>query len=302
MGIYNPLSFGERDAQTVLVRFVPWRCVVPFLLGLCRYAVPGARSLGRVAGQFPRRDRHLHHGEEHGLSRQGVQRQAASAGGHPQGTVSGELFYDLHTAVSMLAVPNAANALWSAYGVDTVAYLGTGYSVPVTSAGVEHYWQAMQREYFVPNLCAQPVDPAICPTGDPDVWTWQLSVAGITAALDKPITAIFTGNTKALTKRVRGRRAPTACRTPSFRFGLLKPAWYKGTFGRPDAKLVFFADYTQVRTKTLREAMTATGAATLIANPDPGQVLFIWIYAPGPDTKAQAASWHAVFETLSATP
>ncbi len=221
---------------------------------------------------------------------------------NPQGTVSGELFYDLHTAVSMLAVPNAANALWSAYGVDTVAYLGTGYSVPVTSAGVEHYWQAMQREYFVPNLCAQPVDPAICPTGDPDVWTWQLSVAEMTAALDKPITAIFTGNTRALTKRVRGPARADGLPNAFIRFGLLRPAWYKGTFGRPDAKLVFFADYTQVRTKTLREAMTATGAATLIANPDPGQVLFIWIYAPGPDTKAQAASWHAVFETLAATP
>jgi hypothetical protein len=41
--------------------------------------------------------------------------------------------------------------------------------------------------------------------------------------------------------------------------------------------------------KSLREALIATGASTLIGNPDPNQVFLIWIYAPGNDTKAAAA-------------
>ena len=52
--------------------------------------------------------------------------------------------------------------------------------------------------------------------------------------------------------------------------------------------------------KSLREALIATGASTLIGNPDPNQAFFVWIYAPGSDTKAAAASWHAVFEALEA--
>jgi hypothetical protein len=217
---------------------------------------------------------------------------------NPQHTVSGDLFYDLRTALAMLAVPSVADALWHEYGVDTMAYLGTGYSVPVTLAGVAPYWQGVQREYFVPNLCAQAIDPVVCPAAEPDVWTWRLSNAQMRAALDKPVTALMTGDTQTLSRRVRAAPRSDGLPNALVRFALLNPSFYKGTFGRPEAKRVFFADYVQVSGKSLREALIATGASTLIGNPDPNQAFFIWIYAPGTNAKAAPASWHAVFEAL----
>jgi hypothetical protein len=219
---------------------------------------------------------------------------------NPQHTVSGELLYDLRTADAMLSIPSVADALWREYGVDTVAYLGTGYSVPLTPAGVAPYWQGMQREYFVPNLCAQTIDPAICPKADPDVWTWRLTSAEMKAALDKPIGALLKGNTQTLKRRIGAAPRNDGLPNALVRFALLDPANYKGTFGRADAKRVFFADFTQVSGKSLRAALVATGASTLIANPNPNQAFFMWVYAPGKNTNAAAASWRAVFESLEA--
>jgi hypothetical protein len=220
---------------------------------------------------------------------------------NPRHTVSGDLLYDLRTAEAMLAIPNVADALWREYGIDTVAYLGTGYSVPLMPGGaVAPYWQGTQREYFVPNLCAEAIDSAICPAADPDVWTWRLTSVELKAALDRPIAAILKGDTRTLRARVAGAARPDGLPNALVRFALINPANYKGTFGRVDAKRVFFADYVQVSSKSLREALIATGASTLIGNPDPNQAFFLWIYAPGTETKAAAASWHAVFEALEA--
>jgi hypothetical protein len=219
---------------------------------------------------------------------------------NPAHSVSGELFYDLRTAQAMLAVPSIADALWREYGVDSVAYLGTGYSVPLTPAGVASYWQGTQREYFVPNLCAQTADSALCPAADPDVWTWRLTSGQMKAALDRPISAIMKGDTRKLRSRMRAAPRDDGLPNAFVRFALLNPGNYKGTFGRADAKRVFFADFAQVSGKSLRQALIATGASTLIGDPDPGQVFFIWIYAPGGNTKAAAASWRAVFDALEA--
>ena len=77
----------------------------------------------------------------------------------------------------MLAVPSVADALWREYGIDTVAYLGTGYSVPFMPAGaVAPYWQGTQREYFVPNSLRRGHQFRVCPAADPDVWTWRLTL------------------------------------------------------------------------------------------------------------------------------
>ena len=217
---------------------------------------------------------------------------------NPQHSVSGDLFYDLRTAVAMLAAPSVADALRREYGIDAIAYLGTGYSVPVSLAGVAPYWQGMQREYFVPNLCAQVIQPDGCTTADPDVWTWRLTGAQLRAALDRPVTAIMKGNTRTLMARLRAAPRSDGLPNALVRFGRLDPSFYKGTFGRSDAKRVFFADYAQASAKTLRQALIATGASTLIENPDPNQVFFIWVYAPGANAKAAPASWHAVFEAL----
>ena len=219
---------------------------------------------------------------------------------NPRHSVTGDLFYDLRTAVAMLAVPSVADALWREYGVDSVAYLGTGFSVPVTQAGLAPYWQGTQREYFVPNLCAQAMDPVACPTADPDVWTWRLTGVQMQAALDRPVTAILRGNVRVLNQRLKAGPRADGLPNALVRFGLLSPGVYKGTFGRTDAKRVFFADYVQAAGKTLRQALIATGATTLIENPNPNQDFFIWIYAPGADSKATPASWHALFEALDA--
>jgi hypothetical protein len=218
---------------------------------------------------------------------------------NPLHTVTGDLFYDLRTAMAMLAVPSVADALWREYGLDSVAYLGTGYSVPMTQAGVAPYWAGEQREYFVPNLCAQTIDPVMCPTADPDVWTWRLTGAQLRAGLDRPVASILKGNTRKLMARVRAAPRGDGLPNALVRFGLLDPSSYKGSFGRPGAARVFFADYAQVSGKTLRQALIATGASTLIANPDPHQEFFIWIYAPGAQSKAVPASWHALFEALA---
>ena len=217
---------------------------------------------------------------------------------NPQNSVTGDLYYDLRTAVAMLAIPAVADALWREYGLDGIAYLGTGFSVPITQSGVAPYWQSVQREYFVPNLCAQAVDPVLCPTVDPDVWTWRLTGAQLKTALDRPVAALLKGNIRTLRARIRATPRSDGLPNALVRFGVLDPALYKGTFGRPDAKRVFFADYAQVSGKSLRQALIATGASTLIANPDSTKAFFMWIYAPGTDAKAAPASWHALFEAL----
>ncbi|HEX4301347.1 MAG TPA: hypothetical protein VHZ78_01045 [Rhizomicrobium sp.] len=229
---------------------------------------------------------------------------------NPQHSVSGDLLYDLQTAQAMLAVPNAVNALWSGYGIDNVAYLGTGYSVPLTTTGApESYWLAVQHEYFLPNLCAQAVDVTLCPTADPDVWTWQLTVPQVTALLGKPVAALLKGpptqgDRKTLALRMLPSPKARADGLPQafIRFGLLDPSWYKGTFGRPDARRVFFSDYAQLRTRTLRTALADTGSSSLITGAKPGQIFFVWLYVPGADTKAEIASWHALFAALQNKP
>lgn len=216
-------------------------------------------------------------------------------------TVSGDLTRDLRTAQAMLAVPAAVNALWREYGIDNVLYLGTGYSVPVT-AGTAGYWQAQQREYFLPNLCAQPIDPVACPTADADVWTWRLPATAAAAFADKPVAQLLiakpaTGDESAIAQRLTTERTdgmPGAF----IRFGKLDATSYKGTFGRADAKRVFFSDYAQLRDKTLGDALAGTGSTSLLTGAKPGQIFFVWIYAPGEQSKAQPASWHALFEAL----
>ena len=217
-----------------------------------------------------------------------------------QHAVSGELFYDLRTAMAILAVPNAADALRQDYGIDTKAYLGTGFSVSLTQAGVASYWQAVQTEFFVPNLCAQAIDRSVCPTADPAVWTSRLKSTDLTVALDQPVEAILTDDAKAFI--ARSGITPRADGLPNalVRFAPLNASFYKGTVGRPGMKRVFFADYVQVRGKPLRQVLIATGAASLIANPDPNQDFFVWIYVPSAMTMAVPASWHALFDVLQA--
>ena len=220
------------------------------------------------------------------------------------GTYVDDLLYrDLQTAEVMLHQKDASDLLWKQYGIDSSDYLGTGYSVPLTGPGARDYQYAQQREYFVPNLCAEAVDPATCPAAEKNVWTWRLSSAQLTHWLDRPIVSLLRQVAPQSNDQPLPKFEPVAAGAlPQLliRFGALPIALYKGTVGRPGAVRVFFADYGQARDKTLGAAMTATGAASLIEHPDPAKTYFVWIYAPGADSKATVASWSALFATLSA--
>jgi hypothetical protein len=223
----------------------------------------------------------------------------------PGSFVDDDLYRDLGTAEVLLHQTDASNAMYNLYGVDSSAYLGTGYSVPVAGTGAGNYTYALQREFFVPNLCAQPVNPKVCPKGNPEVWTFRLTAAQMTAAADKPIAALLRAhwpktNGKALSAAWRATAIPGRPDLPPLliRFASFPFSDYDGTFGRADAQRVFFASFGQVRTKTLRAAMHATGADSLLANPSPANTFFIWIYAPDPRSQASVATWKALFKLL----
>ncbi len=215
-----------------------------------------------------------------------------------------ELYRDLRTAEVLLHQKDASDAMWKLYGIDSSAYLGTGYSVPLEGEGAKNYAFATQREYFVPNLCAEAADPVVCPKKDANIWTWRLTSTQLAQWADKPIVKLL----RTLAPQADGQGFPKYPRTAPrpnlppmlIRFGSLPLASYKGTFGRSDASRVFFADYEQARGKTLRAAMTATGASTLLDNPDPSKTFFIWIYAPDANSKASVASWRELFRLLNA--
>jgi hypothetical protein len=216
------------------------------------------------------------------------------------------LYRDLRTAEVLLHQKDARDLLWREYGIDGSDYLGTGYSVPLTGPTARNYEYALQREYFVPNLCAEAIDPAICPRKDANIWTWRLTAAQVSRWLDMPIAKFLHAHHPASDAAGFGKR--TALNAPAvqgplpnllIRFGNLPLANYRGTFGRPGAVRVFFADYDLVRTKTLRGAVIATGAATLLDNSNPAKTFFIWIYAPDARSPATVASWNALFTILA---
>jgi hypothetical protein len=217
--------------------------------------------------------------------------------------VASDLARDLRTADILLQQKDARDQLWRLYGIDGSAYLGTGYSVPLTGMGARNYEFGTQREFFVPNLCAEAVDPVVCPGRHAGVWTWHMDAAGLTASLDKPIADVLAANAPVADPAgfATAGTLPANGNVPPLliRFGSLAPAYYKGTFGRPGAERVFFADYGQVRGTTLRGAMIATGAAGLVDNPDPAKTFYVWIYAPESDPQTTVASWKSLFAILS---
>jgi hypothetical protein len=222
--------------------------------------------------------------------------------------VSDSLYRDLQAAEVMLHQKDARDLLWHDFGIDASDFLGTGYSVPLTGAVAHEYEYARQREYFVPNLCAEAVDLSICPKADSGLWTWRLSAPELARWLDKPIASFLktrrSGNGGYLARLNAAEAVGTQSPLPALmiRFGTLPLAYYKGTVGRPGSVRVFFANFGQVRSKTLRAAMIATGASSLLDKPDPEKTFFIWLYAPDATSKATVASWKSLFDILSQQP
>jgi hypothetical protein len=220
--------------------------------------------------------------------------------------VADVLYRDLHTAEVLLHQKESRDLLWHDFGIDGSDYLGTGYSVPLVGTSARDYEYARQREYFVPNLCAEAVDPAICPKKDAGVWTWRLSASQVSMWLNKPITSLLRtrhpqADAAGIAQRIAAGDPRASVKLPvlMIRFGSLPLAYYKGTVGRPGSVRVFFANFGQVRTKTLRAALIATGASSLVEKPDPTKTFFIWLYAPDQNSKATVASWKALFDILS---
>jgi hypothetical protein len=221
------------------------------------------------------------------------------------------LYRDLRTAGVLLGQKDAADMLARQYGIDGRAYLGTGYSVPVTGPGAYEYEYATQREFFVPNLCG---DPEHCTPRDPDVWIWKLSPAAVTPWLDREMR-VFTrrvppifdqaGFASAVAAAEDGTR-PADRGEPALpllvRFAIFPASSYRGMVGRPGTERVFFANYDMASEGTLRAALVGTGSKALIAlaegKADPGQTFFMWIHRPAPGSAVRPATWDALFDAL----
>jgi len=244
-------------------------------------------------------------GEKSCLSKAFMSRPRPVLEGNPP-YVTDTLYYDLRTAEVLIHQPDASKLLSSQYGIDASAYLGTGFSVPLQGAGALQYQFARQQEYFVPNLCAEAVDKTVCPARDPNMWAWHLTSAQMQHWLDAPIAALLHQRPPRSDAAAFGKLAAPKPVAPGelpsllIRFGNFPLKYYSGAIGRPGAVRVFFASYQQVRGETLRGAVVATGAASLIAKPDPANTFFIWLYAPHAGTKAAVASWKELFGILSA--
>jgi hypothetical protein len=227
-----------------------------------------------------------------------VSRPALSASGR----VVDDLDRDLRTGEILLDDHDGSDALWKEFGIDSKSYLGTGYSVPQTGASLD-YDRARQREYFVPNFCAEAVDPKPCQSVRPGLWTLRLSDDQARAWLDKPVGELLKAMLPHDAAGSYEHSGPASGGLPSalIRVSRFDSKFYSGTIGRPGAQRVFFADLDQVRDTSLRDEMIATGSPALADKPDPGKTLFVWVLVPSAETDVRIASWKSLFDILAAT-
>jgi hypothetical protein len=222
------------------------------------------------------------------------------------GGVVGVLYRDLRAASTMLGIPEARDLLWKNFGIDNTTFVGTGYSVPMSGAAASSYEDARQREYFLPNFCADVIDQKVCPSERQDVWTWRLSTEEAKAWADRPVRDLLTeiaplDHAAEFAAEVAKLEAPSGLRPlprAFVRVGKFNPKYYAGTIGRPAAHRVFAADLEQVWLSNLTDEMAATGAATLTDPTKPDEAVFLWVYLPAAEPEAEVASWRSVFEIL----
>ena len=77
------------------------------------------------------------------------------------------------------------------------------------------------------------------------------------------------------------------------RFALFDPSknTYSGCLGRPDATRVFMSSLGELANKTVAAASNSTGYIQPEKMDEPGQTLFIWVYAPTVEDQAVRATW-----------
>jgi hypothetical protein len=212
----------------------------------------------------------------------------------------GNLIRDMRAGNIMLNQEIARYQLQDYYEIAGTAYLGTGFSVPVAG---HNYQDGLQREFLVPNVCAQAMAGASCVTPQGRVWTWRFDPATATRWLDRSF-ALLLRSRKPVSGgpgfgRHRGDGGDNALIPPLVvRYGTMMPAQYKGTVGKPGVHRTFFADYLQARSKTVRGFILATGSPDPEAALKSGKSLYIWVYAPGPDAQVVPATWEEVFKLL----
>jgi len=224
-------------------------------------------------------------------------------------SVSADFFADLRVADALLDQEHTRDLLWDEFGIDSNEFLGTGFSAPRNETGpARSYADARQREFFVPNLCADVIDNTRCPSEVANVWTWRLDAARSSQWLDRPVSDLLTrvqpsDHLNEWRRQARNylRISPTAPRQVLVRFARFNPQYYAGTLGRPEANLVFFTSLADVHSITLRDAMMGTGSEAL-AEPPQDETLFIWVYAPAEGDAAPSATWAALFDYLDRLP
>ncbi|MGE0743148.1 MAG: hypothetical protein AB7O98_17570 [Hyphomonadaceae bacterium] len=205
-------------------------------------------------------------------------------------------FRDMNMGEALLSHERTRDLLWDEFGIDSADFLGTGYSAPRGAGG--GYEAARQLEYFVPNMCADVIDTAVCPREVENVWTWRLSATDAAAWVDRSAAEFFATAAPA-DHAAQWRAQATALSQGALyvRFSRFPAQYYAGTVGRPNADLVFFAALPDPGASTLREIMARTGSAALGEPDAPEDTLFVWVYAP--PAPPPAATWSALFDYVA---
>lgn len=181
----------------------------------------------------------------------------------------------------MLANPNTGSALWDRMSVDD-RFLGTGFSVP--NGGSPE--TARVPEYLVPNLADE----------SQRVWVWKIDYSAIRD--QKPITQwILTDVLNNIPPANHGGFTDPWVKNEYsrllVRFALFdtRKTPYSGCLGRPDATRVFMASLSELANGTVAAASNSTGYVQPEKIDEPGQTLFIWVYAPTVEDQAVRATW-----------
>jgi len=203
---------------------------------------------------------------------------------------------DVVAGYFMLANETTKTVLWDRLSVSD-KFLGNGFSVPIGENGDA----ARVPEYLVPNLRDQSAH----------VWRWDLKYGGdlnqkpilgwkLTQLLLSVSPARGADFRKDWDEWVKGRLQQIRRPPVLVRFALMdqldQPP--SGCLGRPDATRVFMSDLRELGSKSVTEAAQSTGYFKPIKTGEPGQTLFIWVYAPEEGEQVYRANWENVLKNF----
>jgi len=188
----------------------------------------------------------------------------------------------------MLANDVTKSVLWDRLSVGE-KFLGNGFSVPIGADPDE----ARVPEYLVPNYNDK----------SHHIWRWDLNYGDeldqkpiLKWNLEELLLKVPPSSGAEFKKKwdewikdhVSDEHAPVLVR-----FALREPPT-SGCLGRPDAKRVFMSKLVELAPKTVSAAAQSTGYTKPIKAGEPGQKLFIWVYAPEEGEQVKRANWENV--------